>query len=231
MTKPVRHGMILRVDVVTPRLRRIVVGGPDMAAFRTPPGTLGPYCKMRLPGPDGGTCIRTYSLRHCREDRPEIAIDMVLHEGDAPGSHFASTARPGDPVALGGPGFMAAAPAPAYLLAGDHTALPAIAQILETRPAGIDVTAIVEVPDEAERQPVPGIRWLVRPEGTASRLPEAVRDAWPAGDLLLFAGAEAAIARAIRRHARQERGLPAESCQVLNYWKLGRPEGGFSYVA
>lgn len=231
MTRPVHHGVILRIEVITPHLRRLVVGGPDIAAFRTPPGTLGPYLKLRLPGPDGATCIRTYSIRLCRDDRPEIAIDMVLHEGDAPGSHFAATARPGDPVALGGPGFMTAAPAPAYLLAGDQTALPAIAQILETRPVDTAVTAIVEVPDEAERQRVPGIRWLVRPEGAASRLAEAVRHAWPAGDLLLFAGAEAAIARAIRRHARTERGLPAERCQVLNYWKLGRPEGGFSYVA
>lgn len=231
MTQPVREGVVLRVEALTPRLRRLVVGGPDIAAFRTPPGTLGPYLKLRLPAPDGRTCVRTYSIRHARSDEPEIAIDMVLHPGDAPGSTFAAAAKPGDAVALGGPGFMPAAPAPAYFLAGDHTALPAIAQILETLPRDASATAFVEIPDEAERLPHEGIGWLVRPEGAPSRLAEAVRDAWPAGDCLLFAGAEAEIARAIRRHARTERGLPADRCQVLNYWKRGRPEGGFSYVA
>ncbi len=231
MIRPVREGIVLRVEAPTPRLRRLVLGGPDMAAFHTPEGTLGPYLKLRLPGPDGRACVRTYSIRRARPAAPEIEVDMVLHPGDAPGSAFAAAARPGDRVSLGGPGFMPATPAPAYLLAGDHTALPAIAQILETLPPGPAVAAFVEVPDASERLPIPAIEWLIRPDGAPSRLAEAVRDAWPAGDLLLFAGAEAEIARAIRRHARSERDLPAERCQVLNYWKLGRPEGGFSYVA
>lgn len=62
-------------------------------------------------------------------------------------------------------------------------------------------------------------------------LAETVRATWPEGRLLLSAGAEAAVARAIRHQVRRDRGLPAECCQGLKDWKRGRPEGGFSHVA
>ena len=139
----------------------------------------------------------------------------MLHDHESVGSAFAAGVRPETQVTLGGPGFIPAEPCGAYLLAGDHTAVPAIAHIVENMPAGSTIRAVIEVPDRAEEQAFGGfaadVIWLHRPAGTPSRLPEAVRDLWPPADqdLMVWAGAEATIARAIRRHARTARSIPA----------------------
>jgi NADPH-dependent ferric siderophore reductase len=229
---------IVATAQVTPLTRRLVFGGAGIAALRPPADALGPYLKFRLPLADGRRCIRTYSVRRFDPARNELSVDMVLHAGEAVGSRFGASAAVGVRVEIGGPGFIPAEPCRTFLLAGDHTALPAIANILETLPASAQVEAFVEVPDIGEEQAMPSraqarITWLHRPAGAASRLADALRAAWPSGhgDLLVWAGAEAAIARAIRRHARDVRGIAPARCQVLNYWKRGQPEGGFSYVA
>ena len=227
---------MIAVHDVTPRTRRLVLGGPDMASLRTPAGALGPYLKLHLHDARGRDLVRTYSIRRHDAARREMHVDVILHEGGA-GSDYVRQARPGDRVGLSGPGFIPAEPCGSYLLAGDHTALPAIAQILENMPAGRAVRAVIEVPDEREEQPLgteagAEVTWLHRPDGAPSRLLQAVRSISFTGarDILVWAGAEAAIARAIRNEMRRVRALPAARCQVLNYWKLGQPEGRFSYI-
>ncbi|WP_375459406.1 siderophore-interacting protein [uncultured Enterovirga sp.] len=228
--------IVVATEEITPLTRRLVLGGSEIDALRTPAGALGPYLKLHLPAGSGRKLVRTYSVRRYDTTRCELHVDVVLHRGGA-GSDFALRARPGDPVAIGGPGFIPAAPCGAYLLAGDHTALPAIAHILENLPAEATVRALVEIPDRHEEQPLPSgarveVTWLHRARGAESQLPQAVRAAWPAdhADLLFWAGAEAAVARTMRAEVRAIQGIAAGRCQVLNYWKLGQPEGGFSYV-
>ena len=234
----VRKAVVLAASSVTPAMRRLVLGGPGLSDFAVPPGALGPYLKLHLPdGPGGREVVRTYSVRRHDQEQGRLEVDMLLH-GTGAGARFAAEARPGDAVPVGGPGFIPADPCADYILAGDHTALPAIAHILETLPGGARVRTYVEIPDPDEEQPLVSatdlsVTWLHREVGAASRLAEAVRDGWPRAldDVLVWAGAEAAISRAIRNHARRVRGIPAARCQVLNYWKTGQPEGGFSYVA
>lgn len=227
---------VVSKDRITPAVRRLVIGGADLAAFAVPPGALGPYLKLHLPGPAGRDLIRTYSIRRHDAARDEVTIDVVCHPGGA-GSDFALRAAAGDAIRLSGPGFIPAEPCAAYLLAGDHTALPAIAHILDMLPADVTVSAVIEVPGPDEVQALPPghgdrVIWLHRVSGARSRLADTVREIWPeeSSDLLVWAGAEAAIARAVRRHARATRGISPARCQVLNYWKAGEPEGGFSYM-
>ena len=222
---------------VTPRVRRLILRGSAIPSFATPTGALGPYLKLRLTDDEGAIRLRTYSIRYLDAQRSEMHVDVVRHAGDSLGGTFVEFARAGTEVSLAGPGFIHTGPCGAYLLAGDHTALPAIAHILASLPVGPAVHAILEVPDAAEQQPfrVPSgarVTWLHRADHEPSRLAETVcRACQPDGDeLFVWAGAEAAIARAIRRHARSC-GIPAARCQVLNYWKRGQPEGAFSYVA
>lgn len=169
MSLPPCLATVLSVQNVTPMIRRIVFGGSDLTRFATPVGALGPYLKFRLSAPHGRICVRTYSIRRLDEDRGELHVDIVLHGGDSLGSTFATNARPGDKLALGGPGHIPAEPAAAYLVAGDHSALPAIAHILDNLPPGPEIRAIVEVPDPAEEQAIgggsPPIIWLHRPAG------------------------------------------------------------------
>jgi iron complex transport system ATP-binding protein len=150
--------------------------------------------------------MRTYTVRSFRGGlRPELDVDFVLHFDDAgiggPASCWAARAVAGDRVAIIGPNAEAAKPtlrerpnpyggiewrpglATHVLLAGDETALPAIAAILGQLPPEITGNAILEVPDAADFQELRTaasmeISWLARgrrPHGEL--LDEAVRAA------------------------------------------------------
>jgi len=181
-----------------------------------------------------------YTVRAHRPDVGEIDVDFVLHgDGvhgdDAPGdgghaSRWASRAEPGDPVALWGPR-EAFAPPPGtdrYLLVADETGLPAVGAILDALPPGTPATVIVEVAEEAERQPLrddPAIdvTWIHRDgaeAGTTTHLVDAVR-ALPSPGPTTYAwgGGESRAVTAVRRHLRQEVGLPREAVSMTGYWR------------
>ncbi|MGO4384087.1 siderophore-interacting protein [Specibacter sp. RAF43] len=119
--------------------------------------------------------MRTYTVRALRPaaaGRPaELDIDFVLHGAGAPtpagartvasgpAAAWALAASPGDPLTVIGPcarwgeclGIeFAPGEARRILLAGDETAVPAIAAILESLPAHVKGHAILEVPTAAD---------------------------------------------------------------------------------
>ena len=234
----IRQAVVASVATLTPTMRRVTLRGPAIDAFAVPAGALGPYLKLHLPDAAGHLVRRTYSVRAHDPARGELTIDMLIHAPCGAGSDFAARCRPGDTVALSGPGHIPAEPCGTYLLAGDRTALPAIHHILDHLPDCAAARVLVEVPDPAEEQPRAdravdrAITWLHRPDGAPSRLAQAVRDTWPVEwpDLLVWAGAEAAVARELRHHARTVRAVPAPRCQILNYWREEAREGDFGYV-
>jgi NADPH-dependent ferric siderophore reductase len=145
--------------------------------------------------------IRTYTTRAVRPAAREVDVDLVLHEPSGPAGRFAAGCREGDeavlcgPNAVGGAGgvdFRLPPSATRVLVAGDETALPAIARILEALPERVRAAALVEVPSEEDaaqlpRRPGVDLRVLARGERPAGALLEgAVRAAAPA---LLLPGA------------------------------------------
>lgn len=83
----------------------------------------------------------------------EIDVDFVMQEHGV-GSRWASGAKPGDLLGVGLSAGLTVAPAKWYLLAGDHTALPAIARIMENLPPTVCGRAFIEVPGPANEQPI-----------------------------------------------------------------------------
>lgn len=180
--------------------------------------------------------MRKYTVRSVDIDAGTLDIDFVLHSDAGPGSGFAETAAAGDRVGVIGPGGGGLVEADWYLLAGDETALPAMARMLEHLPAGARGKALIEVADRAEMQALvkPAaieIEWLLRngeAPGTTSLLIDAVRkvDIPETGERrYLWAGCEFEAFRAIRAYARQERGLAKNEHLVVSYWRLGAAEG------
>jgi NADPH-dependent ferric siderophore reductase len=130
--------------------------------------------------PDELRCpIRTYTVRHVRPADREVDVDVVRHpDGHGPAARWAEAARPGDTLALIGPDaghqgdhggieFRSAAAGTALLIAGDETAVPAVAAILERLPAHSAGAVLLEVPypdDALQLAPPPGVavRWLPR---------------------------------------------------------------------
>ncbi|KRD45553.1 FAD-binding protein [Cellulomonas sp. Root930] len=155
------------------------------------------YGRWRAMPDDKRHPIRTYTARGVRQDRREVDVDIVLHGDLGPASRWALNAAPGDDLVILGPNAEAEGPhggvdfvPPAHtdrlLIAGDETALPAIAGILERLPADARGEALIEMPLSGDRLD------LVAPDGVTVRW--YGRDGRPHGELLVPA-VQAACAR------------------------------------
>ncbi|MEU8087417.1 siderophore-interacting protein [Micromonospora sp. NPDC049101] len=151
--------------------------------------------------------IRTYTVRAVRPHLAEVDVDLVLHGDGGPATRWARRVGAGDQIAIVGPDsayegdhggaeFRPSAGS-SLLLAGDETAVPAIASICERLPREARGVVLLEVPDADDVLPLaapPGVevRWLPRGDDAhGSRLVPAVTVA--AGELLA-PGATAATA-------------------------------------
>jgi NADPH-dependent ferric siderophore reductase len=241
---------VLRTTAITPYMRRITLGGEEMAGIShgpnvklliPPAGIAQPEWPMAAPNgraiwppADKRPAVRTYSVRRLDTEAGELDVDFVLHGHDGAASRWAARARSGDVLGIGGPGGRTVADADWYLLAGDHTALPAISAILEKLPASAHGHAIIEVPDAREQQDIEfaaGIRleWLHRNGAEAGRttlLQDAVRRVpWPSGArIFVWAGCESSSVRAIRSYVRDEGGLTRRQFLAVGYWRYGMDE-------
>jgi NADPH-dependent ferric siderophore reductase/SAM-dependent methyltransferase len=174
-----RELQVLRVENVTPLMRRLTLGGPQLGAFEKDGLSLPPFwtdapddhVKLVPAAPglsapvlpeqrDGflewphGSIHRSYTPRRFDPGAGELDIDIVLHEGGVV-ADLARRARPGDTLHLAGPKLSRATPeADAYVIAGDETALPAIGRWLEEMEPGVPAIAIVEVENAQEEQPL-----------------------------------------------------------------------------
>ncbi|OJF16039.1 siderophore-interacting protein [Couchioplanes caeruleus] len=121
--------------------------------------------------------LRTYTVSAVRPARREVDVELVLHGDGGPASRWANRAQLGEPMRLIGPdarfpgdhGGVTFHPPhhEALLLAGDETAVPAIASILAGLPPTACGEVVLEVPhtDDALALEAPaGIRttWLAR---------------------------------------------------------------------
>ncbi len=152
---PPRVVEVLRVSDLSPHYRRITLGGPALADY--PAGMAGAHLKLflRRPGqaelalpsfgPNGPAWppreqrpfVRTYTIRRHDAAAGELDLEFVLHGDNGPASAWAAAAKPGDQVGISGPGRREEQVLSAdwRLLAGDLSALPAIAAYLEALPA------------------------------------------------------------------------------------------------
>ena len=141
--------------------------------------------------------FRTYTTRAVRRAEREVDIDMVAHGVLGPASAWIENARPGDEVLIFAPtialtevsfgvDFVPPAQTGDFLLAGDETAAPAIAVILEQLPPEATGTVVLEVPTPED------CAYLPRHPGFVYRL--AARTAGERHGHLVSATREAAFA-------------------------------------
>lgn len=194
---------------------------PEIGRWRFPPGT-------------GGQHWANFTVR--RYDRAErlVTIDFFSHGDDGPASRWARRAMPGDRVGFAGSRvhWVRDHAADWTLLAGDETALPSIAAIAETLPAGHRTIAVVELRDAGEHvaldAPLPEVHWIHRghrPPGEGRALEDVVRALdLPPGRGQVWAGGESLVIQSLRRHLLRDRGLGRDEVCVLGYWSLPRPE-------
>jgi len=236
---------VLRVEDVTPRMRRMTFDGAELEDFMVEePGEIitllwpAPGRELVLPrqgwrfppGVADAQHARNYTVRDWDPDTRELTIDFVVHGDHGRASRWARDAGPGDAVGFAGPRthWTAQPEADWTLLVADETGLPALAAIADTLPTGHPAIAVVEVADAAERQPIPTsarleVHWVHR-DGAAPgpRGPLAERVLaldLPPGEGRAWGGGEAAAMRRIRDHLKGPCGLEAGAVSVLGYWK------------
>lgn len=148
--------------------------------------------------------LRTYTARQVRTQEREVDVDFVLHGDGGPASRWAGSVAVGDPAQLVGPNLRHRGPtratgwnpppgAPPLLIAGDETAVPAVASILEGLPATARGTVLIEVPESDDVLPLTapdGIRveWIAR-NGTAHGILLAAAVRQVAGEMLASSAA------------------------------------------
>ena len=242
-----RRVEVRRVLPVTPRLLRVTLGGPELEGFHVDLPAASVRVLLPAPGtdelvmpawngnefllPDGSRpVIRTLTPRRVDTDGLELDVEVVVHPGGI-ASSWAARAAAGTGAAISGPGrgYTIAADAPAFLLGGDETAIPAICQLLEVLPARVPVQVHIEIASADARFPLPThpratVAWYeLSPDAPAGdALVAAVRDAELVPGTRVWVAGEAASMQRIRRHLFEERGLPRGQTTVRGYWKHGR---------
>lgn len=237
---------------VTPHVRRITFSGTDLGRYDSPslhirllipPAGL-EVPEWPVPGRDGRPAwppegrrpsSRTYTVRRVDAAAGELDVDFVMHGDEGVASAWAARVQPGQVVGMLGPGGSRLQPADWHLFAGDETALPAMARLLEGLPGTARGIAFIEVEDGRDEQPIAckaaiDIVWLHRngvAPGQSPALEQRVKAVeWPQqGTCFGWLGAEAATVKAIRRYWRQDLGLERSQHLAVAYWRQGKSEG------
>jgi NADPH-dependent ferric siderophore reductase len=181
--------------------------------------------------------VRTYTARRFDPESGELEVVFLMH-GAGPGSGWAAAAEPGDPVVIGGPagGYPVESGASRYVIAGDESALPAIATLLEALPPSAEAEVHVEVPAGEREVPLASrapftVRWWHRPDN--ARAGDALVDVLTddavvarhlseAPDTRFWMAGEAAASRRIRRYLIDEHHLDRSRAYTRAYWKYGK---------
>ena len=251
---PAHRGVVLRSEQLSPHMTRVVLGGDGLAQFDTR-GQTDHYVKLLFPAPgvtypepfdvrvireefprEQWPTTRTYTVRRWDAETRELSIDFVVHGDEGLAGPWAAHAKPGDVLHFSGPGG-GYAPEPEadwHLLAGDESALPAIAAALEALPAEATAHVFVEVESAEEEQKleVPAgavVRWIHR-EGApiGEKLVAAVTGLeFPEGGPQVFVHGEATFVKELRRFLRVEKSLPLGRLSISGYWRLGHNEDGW----
>jgi len=237
---------VVSVVDLTPRMRRITLGGPGLDGFAgdhpadaikllLPPGGVGapPAASwgadgLTLADPAAEFELRTYTVR--RFAAGLLDVDAVLH-GHGPGTSWARSAAVGDPVTFLGPrrdfpDDLAESAPDLLLVVGDETAIPAAAGIAEALPEGGRAVFLLEVDDAADELALTSrgtlsVTWLHR--GGGQSLADAVRAvALPPGRTRAWVAAESGVAVHLRRVLRRELGLGRGDVTAFGYWQRDR---------
>ena len=239
-------GRVERVERLTPRMVRVVLGGDGIAAFQPMPFTDQYVNALFAPAgrtwaddfdldvererPSGERPIgRRYTIRSWDAAVRELSIDFVVHGDEGIAGRWAQHAEPGDLLPVNGPsgGYAPAPEADSHLLVGDESALPAIAAALEQVPVGRTAIAVllVDGPDHELPLDCPGdlrVTWLHRggaPDDVDMLVRAVAALELPEGTVHGFVHGEAAETRAVRRQLLGDRGLPKDRFSISPYWR------------
>jgi NADPH-dependent ferric siderophore reductase len=181
------------------------------------------HVKFMFADAAGEPVSRDYTPRHFSNEAGELTIEFAMH-GEGKASDWARQAAVGDRAVIAGPRGSMIIPKDYdwHLLAGDATALPAIARRLGELP-GTSRAVVMLMGDAGDRRALASkaqldVRWVE----TAEELVAAVQAMpVPAGEGFAWAAGEAATMARLRAVLANDKGMPKEAMRIAAYWKQG----------
>ncbi|MCV7060462.1 siderophore-interacting protein [Mycolicibacterium vaccae] len=220
------HASVVETIRLTDRMQRIVLDVDDPAALHISTeadSAVGVY--FPTGAADAAPQGRNYSVRY--HNGPRLTIDVVLH-AHGPGTEWASSARPGDRVALDhARSWYRPEPETTWqLLVTDLSGLPATARILEELSGDGPAILVAEVADPVDLDYLPhhprltAIPLIGTGNGCGpSALARTVREIrLPEGRGYCWFAGEAAESRAVRKYLRGL-GWSIDQYDITGYWR------------
>lgn len=247
---------VVATQRINPHMVRLTFGGEGFKDFTDRPvtdkyikllfadpslGLTPPYdidAIRRDHGPEAVPVRRTYTVRKVDHQNGTIDVDFVVHGEDGLAGPWAAQAQPGDVVCFNGPGgnYKPEESVDWHLLAGDESALPAIATALEAMPSNAEGVAFIEVQDaddeiELAKPSAVEIRWVHRKAEftptTTKLAAEVMKYPWRSGLVQVFAHGEREMIKSLRRYLADDRGIDRRMMSLSAYWAYGRAEDTF----
>lgn len=247
---------VKRAVQISPGLLRITMTGDGLDSF--PAFCPAAHVKLFLPrpgqnrpalptlGPDGPIwpvaepkpIVRTYSVRNFRHAAREIDVEFAIHGVEGPATRFARRAAPGDYIGMsypGGPDPMIP-PASCYYFAGDMSALPALASILEHLHQDARGAALIRCDDEQDvqnlqRPAAMHLDWVVGGIRSTGKVIEAFKTLpSPPKDTFFWVGGEHTLAVSLRQYLNQDSGVPKDALYALPYWRHSYDEENYHKI-
>lgn len=235
------RALVVGTQMVSPHMRRISLGGPDIKRFMGQTGALAPaaWIKVFVASAEGAPVGRAYTIRQSDPHEGRLDIDVVLHDL-GPLSRWAAQTKSGDALSFAGPrdgGFELRRDTKWLMLVGDASALPAIESIAGGLPPKVDVTVLVQVADEHEIRCIDSpanirVQWVVHPGGAddaggpAAQMLSAVCD-WQCptqGAGQVWLAGEASSVSQLKRHAFDVWQISPERLSAKGYWRAGQAD-------
>ena len=234
-----RQLTVKSVQAITPRMIRITLEGADLAGFVS--AGFDDHIKLifadpNAPPPAPGEepprpPMRDFTPRLYDAEAGTLEIDFALHDA-GPATAWASQAKPGDTLMIGGPRGSWVLPTGYdwHLLIGDETALPAISRRLNELPRGARAIVVAEVDGPGDEYPFEAdvdltVTWVHRngaEPGSTDLLARAVAGLkLPQGEYFAWAAAEASAAKAIRAELLGTHGANPKRVKAAGYWRRG----------
>lgn len=247
-TKPPIWAEVSATERLSPSLMRVVLTGGDLDRFEMTDHTdayvnaqffpadapdIVPFVKRDVAGlPEHQRPrARRFTVRAWDPVTRRLTIDFAVHGDRGYAGPWAVRAVPGDRLQFTGPGG-GYAPDPNaswYVLAGDESAIPAIAASLEAVPDGRHCVAMIVVDDADHEIAIDSgadlhLTWLHRRTAPEPErlLVGAMRDVeWRPGPVDVFVHGEAGEIRAVRTHLISHHGIDVTKASISPYWRRG----------
>jgi NADPH-dependent ferric siderophore reductase len=174
---------------------------------------------------------RDFTPRRHDKAANTLEIDFAIHDA-GPATRWATQAKPGDTLNLGGPrgSFIIPFAFDWHLLIGDETALPAIGRRLAELPASARAVVLAEVdgPDDEidfDTKANATVTWAHRdsaPPGASDALSRTLSTLkLPAGDYYAWVACESLTAKGLRQQLITDHGANPKWMRAAAYWRRG----------